>query len=113
MITKIIRNIVGSYPVILTGDFNCTEDEAPYLALTKDKPDNSKLIDAYYLGRKKSTSTNYTFNGFGRAKGPRRIDFIFVNPKLKVLKHSILDIKEGDVFISDHFPVFAEIQIKD
>ena len=111
LITEIIHIVTGQYPVILTGDFNCTKDEPPYLALTKDKPDNSKLIDTFYSNSKNNTGPNNTFNGFGRSRGTRRIDFIFVNPKFRVKKHSVLDIKEGDIFISDHFPVLAEIHI--
>ncbi|MBC8182040.1 endonuclease/exonuclease/phosphatase family protein [candidate division KSB1 bacterium] len=113
LIKKIIREVVGKYPAILTGDFNCTEDDAPYQVLTNDESELINLKDAYYLSAKNNTGINYTFNGWAKANGSRRIDFIFVNPKLRVQKHSILDIREGDVFISDHFPVLAEIRIKD
>ncbi len=113
LITKLIHNIAGTYPVILTGDFNCTEADAPYKVLTKDNSELADLKDAYYLCPKNETDINYSFNGWGRAKGARRIDYIFVNLRLKVKKHSIFDIKDGEVFISDHFPVFAEILIKD
>jgi endonuclease/exonuclease/phosphatase family metal-dependent hydrolase len=42
----------------------------------------------------------------------RRIDYIFVNDKVDVLKHAIIsDFRDGR-YPSDHLPVIAEIRLE-
>lgn len=109
-----ITDIVGSEPVILTGDFNSTPESFPYTVIvgTAESEAMVPLKDAFnhsilpHHGALKSSS------GFAVTDSLRgnRIDYIFVRNNIEVLKHGILtDFQEGN-FPSDHLPVLAQIK---
>ncbi len=105
-----INTIAGEAPVVLTGDFNCTPVDEPYRLLTAK---GSRLKDALYQSETPHHGPMSTWSGF---KFPgvqdRRIDFVFVNDKFRVLKHAILSESWSGRFPSDHLPVIAEIEIR-
>ena len=92
-------------PLILTGDFNLAKESGPVQAILK------VLDDA----RDKSVTAPYgpqgTSGGFAVNDRSRTIDFIFINQKVKVLRHGVLSDSFGMFYPSDHKPVLAEIQI--
>jgi endonuclease/exonuclease/phosphatase family metal-dependent hydrolase len=53
-----------------------------------------------------------SFNAFRHGTSPRVIDYIFVDHHFEVIEYAIDRVKDGDVFISDHWPVWARIRIK-
>jgi endonuclease/exonuclease/phosphatase family metal-dependent hydrolase len=56
----------------------------------------------------------FSFEGFEvmGSSNKRRIDYIFVNDKVDVLKHAIIsDFRDGR-YPSDHLPVIAEIRLE-
>lgn len=111
LIVRKITEIAGDEPVVLTGDFNTTEDREPYKILTAANRNNSSLIlyDGFYHSENGHHGPNSTSNGFEEIRSDRRIDYIFVNKGFKVIHHGILaDVREGH-FPSDHLPVLAEI----
>ena len=85
--SKLLVNEIGNYPtdypVILTGDFNYTSSAEGYKIIT------SKLFDSKYSSKTESIGGNITFNGFGNdIKPDNKIDFIFANDKVEVIKSS-------------------------
>ncbi len=112
LILKKIESIAGNLPVILTGDFNCGENEAPYQTITS--PVSYHLSDAMKISKTKHHGPSTTFAGDFRISGliDHRIDFLFVNNNVDVLRHAILADNWNGVLASDHLPVLAEIIIR-
>jgi endonuclease/exonuclease/phosphatase family metal-dependent hydrolase len=105
LIIKFIEDQAGNQPVILTGDFNCSPDEEPYQVLTN--PGNG-LKDACLIAASGAVCEMGTFNGFGNADETERIDLILLKGAWQVESFNLLKIKREEMFISDHWPVFAE-----
>ncbi len=109
LLLGLMKNIAEDKPVILTGDFNCTEQDSAYKILTSALPNSFILKDSKAISETPHAGTKNTFNGFSVPEGTREIDFIFVNPHVKVVTHVTLNIIKDGVYISDHFPVVAEV----
>ena len=93
-------------PLILTGDFNLVKESSPVQDILK------VMADA----RDKSVAPPYgpegTSGGFAVKANSRTIDFIFINPKVTVLRHGVLSDSFNMFYPSDHLPVLAEVQLK-
>lgn len=110
LLLKKIDETAGSQPVILTGDFNCTEKDIPYKILTSGRNGIPGLSDSYHLTVLKPYGTAQTFNGFeNTVLTDRRIDFIFVRGTGHVLRYGTLSERWDGRFVSDHNAVLAEI----
>ncbi|HOS72853.1 MAG TPA: endonuclease/exonuclease/phosphatase family protein [Bacteroidales bacterium] len=101
-ITEINRE---NLPLILTGDFNLVKESNPV----------SSILTTLSDSRDKSLTASYgpdaTSGGFAVSDRGRTIDFIFINDKIKILRHGVLSDSFGMFYPSDHKPVLAEIQI--
>jgi endonuclease/exonuclease/phosphatase family metal-dependent hydrolase len=104
LILDFIEKETNGLPVILTGDFNCSPDEEPYRVLTAPV---TGLNDACTVAGTAKDCGEGTFNGWGSEQDPPRIDFIFFNESWKIKSYQVLRIKEGDLYISDHWPVVS------
>lgn len=112
LILEKIASIAKDAPVVLTGDFNCNETEAPYRAITNTS-DKRFLKDAMLISKTPHHGPLSTWSGFNFPGVPgRRIDFIFVNDKIQVQKHAILAESWSGRFPSDHLPVLAKLVIE-
>jgi endonuclease/exonuclease/phosphatase family metal-dependent hydrolase len=101
------RQIVqGAAPVIVVGDFNCTDNEEPYVTMT------AWLQDARKVTKTPPYGPDGTFNGFDPAlpfSQMRRIDYIFVSPEIDVQRQAHLpDMRDGR-YPSDHLPIMAKL----
>ncbi|WP_144283476.1 endonuclease/exonuclease/phosphatase family protein [Chryseobacterium echinoideorum] len=92
-------------PLILSGDFNLTEETEPIQILSKN------LYDTFYNSEKPHYGPVGTFTGFNINEIPQnRIDYIFVKGfKIKSHRH-INDRRENLLYPSDHFPVLVDLQ---
>ena len=105
-----IPKIAGKFPFTVTGDFNAIEDTDVYRILTgKMNPGKFKLIDARYVSEKGHFGGISTWNGFKELEPKRKIDYVFVGGKLRVLEHGILSDRWEGLWASDHLPVLAEV----
>lgn len=115
LILKKIKEISGDNPTILTGDFNTKSDSPPYSILTNgiDGEKRFYLNDAETVNSNIHYGSHITFNGFGNDIQPdNKIDFIFVNDKVKVKEHGVISETFDGKYPSDHFPVIAEVEIE-
>ncbi len=96
-----MAELVGAdTPVVMTGDFNSTTDQEIY------SPLKASMQDAREVATRSDRRS--TFNGWGRGSGV--IDHIFVRGA-KVDRFEVLcDKNYGAPYISDHYPVAAEIR---
>lgn len=118
--------LAGGIPVVLTGDFNCTNTTEPYRILT-DAEGPVRLRDASAIAAYKHFGPDFTFHGFDRKElakqmFPREyqaetagleadspIDFIFVSDQVSVQAFGILADHRAGKFPSDHLPIVADI----
>ena len=90
--------------VILTGDFNDT----PNSATTRAIETKNCLFDARRLAAD-VTGPNSTWNGFRSVAAYERLDYVFLNPAVPVMKHVIDDRRIEKRYPSDHLPVIVSI----
>lgn len=97
----------NGFPVILTGDFNLTPKEEPILLIKRFLADSREVTEEPPYG------PIGTYNGFKPgSEGDNRIDYIFVNNKVKVLKYAAISDTKENRSPSDHLPVFVKVQLK-
>lgn len=93
-------------PLLLTGDFNLVKDSNPIQTILKELHDTKdKSVTAPYL-------PNGTSGGFQVRPLNRTIDFIFINDRVKVLRHGVISDSSGEWYPSDHLPVLAEVVLQ-
>lgn len=106
LIVNLLSEYLVQYPIIFSGDLNYTSTSEGYKILS------SKLIDAKAIAEKESGG-NITFNGFGNDIQPdNKIDFIFVNDKVKVLNHIVDTTLFNGLYPSDHYPVIGKLKLQ-
>ena len=110
MLLEQVRKIAKGRPTFCTGDFNATPDEEPVQLLLKD----SLLLDSYKCTLTPPKGPSGSFYAYDKTgKTAKRIDFIFVTPKIKILSyHTIDDDIKYNKYSSDHFPVMVEALLK-
>lgn len=106
-----IDEMADKLPVIVTGDFNSVPDSPPYETMINSNY-QLELVDAFHSAIEKNdeTYTNYLFDG--NDKDLKRIDYIFVSLKIKVLYHEIINKRIGKYYPSDHLALKAELELQ-
>ncbi len=100
------RANAGGDPVVVTGDLNTLPGSAPIAALS-----GAGLHDAFTATATPHHGPTGTWNGFRAIDIERRIDYIFIDARVRVEKHAILPgIRPNGRFASDHLPVLAHIR---
>jgi len=94
-------------PVILTGDFNLTPESEP-IGLIKTFLKDSREVSVSPPYGPVGTFTSFNWN----APMDSRIDYIFINDQVKVLKYAVLTDAKEQRFPSDHLPVFVKLRLK-
>jgi endonuclease/exonuclease/phosphatase family metal-dependent hydrolase len=92
-------------PLIFTGDFNLVKESSPVQDILKI------LSDAHDKSVTPPYGPDGTSGGFAVKAKSRTIDFIFINTKVKVLRHGVLSDSFNMFYPSDHLPVLAEMQL--
>jgi endonuclease/exonuclease/phosphatase family metal-dependent hydrolase len=115
---KLMRKLVedsrgdSELPVIVTGDFNSTEETPQYKSLTVGDGTGPKLIDAYREVHPQRQPDEASFNGFKGTKQGMRIDWVLHSPEW-VAKGAAIDRTERNGHTpSDHYPVTADLELK-
>lgn len=92
-------------PVVVTGDFNFEKSDPLYTQLIsgnlKDTQDMAEI-----------TMSGKTYHAYNGGEDGEPIDFICVNEKITSVKeYRIVRDMYGDTYLSDHYPIFADIII--
>ncbi len=107
-----IKSKTSFEPVFITGDFNCTNKDKAYSILTSGQDEDSRLQDTQILSKNGHYGGTQTFNGFNPDLRPDYIiDYIFVQHTGPVFKQGIIADRWDGRFVSDHYPVYAEVVI--
>ena len=113
LLLRMIREIAGGGPVIVTGDFNFNEKDSNYRILTSETAERPGLADTRRLSVAPPYGSNHTFNVFSQnVAAGARIDFIFVRNTGPVLRYSVISDKWDGRFVSDHNAVAADILVR-
>ena len=105
LLVERLPSLAGEYPLVLTGDFNFTDDKEGYAIITEQFRD---ARDHAQLAPHGPEATIY--GGFEVTHEPgRRIDYIFVSDQWKVMKFATLSDNWDGAFASDHLAVLAEL----
>ena len=104
--TELAENL----PLILTGDFNLVPESEGITTLTKPDGENT-LFNASSLATF-TYGPDWTTCGFDNRPYEVRktIDYIFLKGINKVNKYAVFAEMKEDIFLSDHCPVFAQIE---
>lgn len=110
-----VDQTAGSYPVVVTGDFNSPPESEPYRIITKGLPgkEAARLTDTKHGARYAHHGPRVTFTGFQSSypPGDPPIDHVFIKNGVQVILHGTLSDAVGGKFPSDHMPVLAEVVI--
>lgn len=114
---KLIRQraeeIMNDIPIILTGDFNTTEDLAPYAALCKAEGFNGKpLVDAFRVIHPEVSDNERSFGAWVGQRDGKRIDWILHTDDFVTLNAAINYTQDAGRYPSDHYPVEAIVRLK-
>ncbi|MGN1410078.1 MAG: endonuclease/exonuclease/phosphatase family protein [Eubacteriales bacterium] len=91
-------------PVILTGDFNVTPDSTVIKSVLNFDACGDALVDV-------TSDIEYTFHAYDPDKCRSKIDYIFTNLPCDKTKSFVAKDSENGVYLSDHYPVGAFIEI--
>ncbi len=102
-----IKQLAGTTPVILTGDFNSNPETEQIYTI------GTLLKDSKGISEEPPYGPEGTFNSFKwDAKLLDRIDYIFVSDAFKVQKYGVLTDSKNQRYPSDHQPVLARVIFK-
>jgi len=104
--------LAGDLPLILTGDFNVVPESTAIKTLIEPNGRNT-LINSSSLA-KVNYGPNWTTCGFDNRPFENRkiIDYIFLRHIEKVNKYAVFSEMLNDLYLSDHCPVFAQIEFQ-
>ena len=94
--------IAKNLPLVITGDFNCTREDAPYSTIME--PTGVKLSDPAPKDPP-GTFCSFKVNSM-ECKG---IDYIFHSPEWKSDTYQVIEDNDGKYYPSDHLPVMVRL----
>jgi endonuclease/exonuclease/phosphatase family metal-dependent hydrolase len=107
LMLKKIAEITRGAPVICVGDFNSTPETVQIQTMS------SAMRDAFRISKTPPYGPVGTFNNFHLdAAMTDRIDYIFVDRHVEVLKYAVLSDSLDRRYPSDHHPVVARLVFK-
>ncbi|MCK4258214.1 MAG: endonuclease/exonuclease/phosphatase family protein [Halanaerobiales bacterium] len=105
-VSEILENINPDDKAILLGDFNATPDKPEVQKFIKEG-----LVDAFISWQQKLKTDEITKRGYTfayRDTVPNvRIDYIFTTKNVEVINFKVVES-----YCSDHFPIIAEVRVK-
>lgn len=106
ILSRIEEKVGKNEPIFLMGDFNSTPLDEPIQIITKT------LSDSRAISKEAPYGPEGTFNDFDyNSKLESRIDYIFVNEKIEILKYGVLTDSYNQHFPSDHLPVLIKAKL--
>ena len=112
LMSEMITGIAGDAPVIVVGDFNIRKSSDDYEFMINTFNETNGLTNAEVISGSPVTGAESTFNAFRTDTEPRVIDYIFVDGNFSVTSYRVDKVMENGIFISDHWPVVAEVSYR-
>jgi endonuclease/exonuclease/phosphatase family metal-dependent hydrolase len=103
-------------PQFLLGDLNAPTHSAAVRGLLRPdprSPHTPPLRDAWAEAAHREGPTATLHRGTGRGSWPGRIDHILFRAGMSVRRLSTVTHSAGNVYPSDHFPVVADVEVKE
>lgn len=94
---------ISDLPTFVTGDFNMTPASNAYAEMVKKFTD----LNGVTVNDRRSTYHGYDLS----VERDEHIDYCFINEKVKPVSFRIIDELPDGKFPSDHFGIYAEIEI--
>ncbi len=120
LLARRIRDRRHRDPVLVTGDFNAGEDNSAVRYLKSEEEldvawnglskNPVPLVDTFRVLHPDASEVG-TFHAFKGDRSGEKIDYVFVEPGVEVLKAGILHDSQSDRYPSDHFPVIAALRL--
>lgn len=110
LIRRMITQLAPEQPWVLLGDFNATPEGEVYQRLSQSQAGVVDVVDSYTAPQVKPVGPDSTWNGFQAVQAGRRIDYVFVSAKAKVLRVEVVVEQREGRFPSDHLPVTTTVQ---
>lgn len=104
-------------PIFVTGDFNVDETD-PVILYMKGKvslggkPNPIPFLDSFRELHPSATQVA-TFHGFNGGLVGDKIDYVFIQSRIKTLKAEIVRTNVAGKYPSDHYPVTAAVNVPD
>lgn len=112
LVLQKVKEIAGSTPAVITGDFNAEPTDEPIQVIV-DKNNPLHLTDSKELSQTPHYGPTGTFTGFqNKERNDQPIDYVFLKGSWKVLTHATISQTWGGRFASDHFSVIAELLLQ-
>lgn len=102
LVNFLIEHRAAHKHLVLMGDLNTGPDDEPYKRLMEQ----DLLSDPFYKAEHRIGPVG-TFNAFNYAHQSERIDYIFLDPTLKVQQYKVLMESYNGILPSDHWPVMV------
>ena len=102
---QLVLDLADSFdmPVVVTGDFNFPKSDPLYTQLVSGNLTDTQAIAEVTMDGK-------TYHGYNGGEDGEPIDFICVNGKVNSVKeYRIIRENYGDTYVSDHYPIFADM----
>lgn len=110
LLSQIESIVPNRFPVLITGDFNCTPETEPYKLFMDEG-----FKDAYLEAGCVEDEEGFTFHRFtGKPTHSGRIDWILVrdgNARWYIRSFHLDRTGEPPIFPSDHFPLIADLSL--
>ncbi len=106
LIDRVLGQLAGDCPIVMTGDFNAYEDDSVYAVACES------FNDSKYLAKNSDDGHTFTKYGTHDPKDKGAIDFIFVSKDIEVETYKIIRNTVQGIYPSDHFPICADIYLK-
>ncbi|WP_373511336.1 endonuclease/exonuclease/phosphatase family protein [Persicitalea sp.] len=104
-----MTELAKGLPTLLTGDFNTPLGSKGVQTILDLK--SPKLYNTQTRSATPHFGGEASFNGFKESAPRPYIDFVFATKHFKVQKHGFVTLKKDDVYVSDHWPVLAELRL--
>lgn len=106
LLLRWLQQQAGDDLQLLLGDFNLAPERAAAAMLRE------RLHDAHAVSETPPEGPEGSFHAFGRllpAPPAARIDHVYVDRRVRVLSHQLIDDQQQGRFPSDHFPVLVRL----
>jgi endonuclease/exonuclease/phosphatase family metal-dependent hydrolase len=111
LLARRIRSRSHGDAVVLTGDFNAGETNPVIRFFSRDEVGaRLDLVDTFRELHPDARLVG-TFNGFRGDNDGEKIDYVFATSDIRVLDATIVRDHASGRFPSDHYPVYARLQL--